>query len=210
MTQALPPSQIRIRRVALAKLLLYADGCPVEIGGLGTVAWQGGDLLVSDLFILPQRVSASDTELEPDALFAFLERLARTDGDIATVRLWWHSHGDMDLLWSETDCATIENLPGDFWVAILVNRKGELRCRLDAFVPRRETWEVPLVEVPEEPEVNLEALRVEINREILEQVQVCLAAREAAQSEEATGVMNEPSAILGSPGASQGAQGERR
>ncbi len=183
MTQAFPPAQIRIRPLALAKLLLYAAGCPVEIGGLGTVVWQGGDLLISDLFILPQRVSASDTELEPDALFAFLEHLAKTNGDIATVRLWWHSHGDMELLWSETDCATIENLPGDFWVAILVNRKGEVRCRLDAFVPKRQTWEMPLVEIPGEPEVELESLRAGIEREILEQVQMCLVTRAEAEEE---------------------------
>ncbi len=172
MTGSFPPARIRIRPLALAKLFLYADCCPVEIGGLGYVIRQGGDLLISDLFILPQKVSASDTELEPDALFAFLGRLANANGDVESVRLWWHSHGDLDLQWSETDCATIGNLPGDFWVAILVNHKGEVRCRLDAFAPKQGTWELPLHEVPEPVEPDLETLRAGIEREIVEQVQM--------------------------------------
>ncbi len=197
MNRPFPPAQIRIRRLALAKLLLYADRCPVEIGGLGYVVWQGRDLLVSDLFILPQKVSVSDTELYPDALFALLERVTQANGDVASVRLWWHSHGDMDLLWSETDCATIENLPGDFWIAILVNRKGEVRCRLDAFVPGRETWELPLEEVSEREGVDLVALRSDIEQEILEQVQMCLVS-EGASSEDARAKGSKPPWASGS------------
>jgi proteasome lid subunit RPN8/RPN11 len=196
-TRPFPPARIRIRQLALAKLLLYADRCPAEIGGLGYVVWQGGDLLVSDLFILPQKVSVSDTELDPDALFTLLERVAQANRDVASVRLWWHSHGDMDLLWSATDCATIENLPGDFWVAILVNRKGQVRCRLDAFRSGRETWELPLEEVPEEEEVDLEALRSGIEQEILDQVRMRLVIEEEARGEETAETGGESPLALG-------------
>ena len=44
MTLSLPPREIRIRRRVLDKLLLYAERCPVEIGGLGTVEEERGDL----------------------------------------------------------------------------------------------------------------------------------------------------------------------
>ncbi len=165
-----PPREIRILRHALDKLLLYAERCPVEIGGLGTVVEDVEGLLITDLFILAQKVSASDTELDTDALFGLLDRLVSEGRDVAGVRLWWHSHADMDLIWSETDCATIGSLPGDFWVAVMVNRRGELLCRLDAFSPRRETWELPLVEVPDGNCRDLETLRQAIDREILEKV----------------------------------------
>ncbi len=165
-----PPREIRILRHALDKLLLYAERCPVEIGGLGTVVEDAEGLLITDLFILAQKVSASDTELDTDALFGLLDRLVAEGRDVAGVRLWWHSHADMDLIWSETDCATIGSLPGDFWVAVMVNRRGELLCRLDAFSPRRETWELPLVEVPDGNCRDLETLRQAIDREILEKV----------------------------------------
>ena len=164
------PLPIRIRQHALAKLLLYAERCPMEIGGLGYVVRDEAGLLIPDLFSLPQKVSSSDTELDPDALCAFLERMVREDADVSSLCLWWHSHGDMDVIWSETDCSTIGGFPGDFWVAIVVNRRGELRCRLDVFAPVRQTWEVPLVEIPEESPEDPEALRAAIDREIVENV----------------------------------------
>lgn len=173
MTGSPLPQPIRIRQQALTKLLLYAEQCPMEIGGLGYVVQDSEGLLIPDLFILPQKVSASDTELDPEALCEFLGRLVQEQVDVSSVRLWWHSHGDMDLIWSETDCLTIGALPGDFWVAILVNRRGEIRCRLDAFAPERQTWEVPLVEVPEGSGGDPKVLRAAIDREIVEKVRTC-------------------------------------
>jgi proteasome lid subunit RPN8/RPN11 len=164
------PPQIRIQQCALAKLLLYAERCPLEIGGLGYVVQDEEGLFIPDLFVLPQKVSASDTELDPDALCEFLGRLVREDADVSSVRLWWHSHGDMDLVWSETDCLTIGGLPGDFWVAIVVNRRGEIRSRLDVFVPERQTWDVPLVEISGDRGCDPEVLRVAVDREIFENV----------------------------------------
>lgn len=183
MTLALPPREIRIRRPALDKLLLYAARCPVEIGGLGMVAEEAGGLTIADVFLLPQRVSAWDTELDPEALLDLLGRLVAEGRDVAGVRLWWHSHGDMDLVWSETDAATIANLPGDFWVALLANRRGEILCRLDAFTPRRRTWDLPLVEVLDGDGSDLETLQASIDREIEEKVRACAVTQEVIGGE---------------------------
>lgn len=191
MTLSLPPREIRIRRQALDKLLLYAERCPVEIGGLGTVAEDAEGLLITDLFLLGQKVSASDTELDADALFEFLGRLVAEGGDVARVRVWWHSHADMDLIWSETDCATIGSLPGEYWVALLANRRGEILCRLDAFAPRRQTWELPLVEVVEEERGDLEALQAAIDREILEKVRAYVVVQDVIGSEGIAGIITE-------------------
>jgi proteasome lid subunit RPN8/RPN11 len=196
MTLRLPPPEIRIRRHALDKLRLYVERCPVEIGGLGSVVEEAEGLLITDLFILPQKVSASDTELDPDALFEFLGRLMAEGGDVAGVRLWWHSHADMDLIWSETDCATIGSLPGDFWVALVANRRGELLCRLDSFVPHRQTWELPLVEAPDGGPRDLEALRCAIDREILEQVRAYELIHEVQGNEGMAEVVTEYPILL--------------
>jgi hypothetical protein len=154
----------------LDRLLLYAQRCPVEIGGLGTVVADLDGLLITDVFLLSQRVTPSETELEPAALFDFLARHVAEGGDPAQVRLWWHSHADMDVVWSETDRATIRSLPGDFWVALLVNRRGQMVCRLDTFLPQRHTWELPLVEILDAAGGDPEALRRAIDHEILEKV----------------------------------------
>lgn len=191
MSVPLPPREIRIRRRALEKLLLYAERCPVEIGGLGTVREDTEGLLITDVVLLAQKVSAWDTELDADALFDFLGHLVAGGDDAAGVRLWWHSHGDMDLVWSDTDCATIANLPGDFWVALLVNRRGEVACRLDAFAPRRQTWDLPLAEVRDGDDGDLEALRVSIDREILEKVRAYAVVEDVVGSESIAGVITE-------------------
>ena len=51
----------------LRKLLLYAERCPVEIGGLGTVLEDADGLLITDVFLLAQKSSAWDTELDAEA-----------------------------------------------------------------------------------------------------------------------------------------------
>ena len=191
MSAPLPPREIRIRRYALDKLLLYAERCPMEIGGLGTVTEETKGLLITDVVLLPQKVSAWDTELDAEALLDFLGRLVAGGGDAAGVRLWWHSHGDMDLVWSDTDCATIANLPGDFWVALLVNRRGEVACRLDAFTPRRQTWDLPLTEVLDGDVRDPEALQASIDREILEKVRAYAVVEDVVGSECIAGLMIE-------------------
>ena len=190
----LPPREIRIRRHALDKLLLYAARCPVEIGGLGTVTEDSEGLLITDVVLLAQKVSAWDTELDAEALFDFLGHLVAGGGDAAGVRLWWHSHADMDLIWSDTDCATIANLPGDFWVALLANRRGETACRLDIFAPRRQTWDLPLKEIPDGPDGearDLQALRASIDREILEKVRAYTVVEDVIGSESIAGTITE-------------------
>ncbi len=166
----LPPQALRIRPLALAKLRLYARRCPFEIGGLGQVVPEGDALVITDLFLLPQRVSMSETELSSDGLFALLSRLVAEGRDVTSTRLWWHSHSEMEVSWSDTDAETIENLPGEFWVAVVTNRRGDLRCRLDRYVPVRQTWDLPLEESGGEPPPDLARLEAEIDEEIVAQV----------------------------------------
>ena len=187
----LPPREIRIRRHALDKLLLYAARCPLEIGGLGTLVEDEEGLLISELFLLTQRVSASETKLDPEALFELLGRLVAEEQDVAQVRVWWHSHADMDPIWSETDSATIGSLPGDFWVALVVNRRGEIACRLDAFSPRRQTWDLPVVEVPDGADHDPEVLRASLDREIVEKVRAYAVVQDVIGSEGIAGMLTE-------------------
>jgi hypothetical protein len=164
------------------------------------VAEDAEGLVITDVVLLAQKVSAWDTELDAEALFNFLDRLVAGGGEVARVRLWWHSHADMDLVWSETDCATIANLPGDFWVALLVNRRGEVACRLDAFAPGRRTWDLPLVEAPDGGIGDPEALRAAIDREILEKVRAYAVVEDLVDSETVVGVVAEyPIALVPEP-----------
>lgn len=144
-----PPS-IFITARAFHRLKLLLRLCPAEIAGLGYVTPHPKGLLIQDLFVLPQRVTYSDAELDPEALFGFLTGFLADGGDPSSLQLWWHSHADGEIYWSETDLETIERFPGDRVISIVGNQKGELLCRLDLFTPQRERLEgLPLVLVEE-------------------------------------------------------------
>ncbi len=169
---------ILIAARAFHRLKLLLRLCPAEIAGLGHVTQHPKGFLIKDVFVLPQRVTDSDTELDPEALFTFLSRFVGDGGDPSSLQLWWHSHGDGEVYWSETDLETIERFPGNRVISIVGNQKGELLCRLDLFAPRRERLEnLPLISVAEaggEGPFDLDTLRQEVRAEIKTKVRLRL------------------------------------
>lgn len=155
---------------AFHRLNLLLRLCPAELAGLGYVRPHPKGFLIQDVFVLPQRVTDSDAELDPEALLGFLARFVADGGDPSSIQLWWHSHGDGEVYWSETDLETIERFPGTRVISVVGNQKGELLCRLDLLAPRRERLEnLPLVLVHEtggEAALDLKTLRLEIREEI--------------------------------------------
>ena len=107
MTPSPVPVALRFTPEAYARLRLYVDLCPSEIGGLGEVRPEGDALLVTELFLLDQWVSPSETELDPEAVLRLLCRCLEEGRDPAALRLWWHSHAEHEVEWSATDEATI-------------------------------------------------------------------------------------------------------
>jgi len=164
------PPGILIGVRAFHRLKLLLKLCPAEIAGLGYVTPHPEGFLIQDLFVLPQRVTDSDAELDPAALCDFLGRFVGDGGDPSSLQLWWHSHVDGEVYWSETDLETIERFPGNRVISIVGNQRGELLCRLDFFTPKRERLEnLPLVLVHgtgEEAAPDLETLRREVRAEI--------------------------------------------
>jgi len=156
---------------ALQRLKLYIDLCPFEVGGLGVVEPFGKDLFVADIFLLRQRASGSDTELDPQAVADHLLRTIQEGKDPSSLRLWWHSHAEGDISWSDTDKRTIEALQIDQLVSIVGNKRHEFGCRLDRFSPERTTFDkLPLIPTPDEKPDDEESLRKEIMAELREKV----------------------------------------
>lgn len=144
-----PKIDITLR--ALRKVQLYIEGCPVEISGLGTVeVCSAGHLVVTDVFIVDQMGSASNTLLSPEALAELVTSQACKGLDLLLLRCWWHSHAEGAVFFSRTDENTIDTFTGDFLVSVVGNRRGDLRCRLDLFLPVRLSLEVPLCCTEEE------------------------------------------------------------
>lgn len=170
------PEQGKVPRVfiaaqALLRLKLYIDLCPFEVGGLGTVGPVGGDLLVAGIFLIRQRASESDTELDPQAIADHLVQTLQEGKDPSSLRLWWHSHAEGPILWSDTDERTIETLQIDQLVSIVGNKRHEFGCRLDRFSPERVTLDsLPLLPTPDDIPVDEELLRRQVTAELREKV----------------------------------------
>ncbi|MDZ4338927.1 MAG: hypothetical protein U1B94_01765 [candidate division NC10 bacterium] len=172
------PTCIFIAPLAFQKLKIYIERCPVEIGGLGEVELRGDRFIVTDLFLIAQRGTPSETELDAQEIASFLaERLAQ-GRDPALIRVWWHSHADADVHWSLTDQKTIKGFLGDYLISIVGNKRGEFLCRLDTPAPASQTIEdlplIPLGEpaVADGPELG--RLRRAILGEIREKVRILL------------------------------------
>jgi hypothetical protein len=207
----LPAVLMTARGLHRLKLLLRL--CPAEIAGLGYVTPHPKGFLIRDIFILPQRVTDSDAELDPEALFAFLARFAAEGGDPSSLQCWWHSHGDGEVYWSETDLETIERFPGSRVISIVGNQRGTLLCRLDLFAPRRERLEdIPLLEEAcGEPPLDLDSLRQEVLSEIRTKVKLRLPMEPLTDHEGVVGFISdegyevaiEPSEDRSAPAASE-------
>jgi len=88
-----------------------------EISGFGNVIKEGSVLKVVDAILLPQKNGAAHTDIEPEAVGKAEYQLRHAKGE---MRLWWHSHVEMQCFWSKTDTDTIEALGKHGWILATV------------------------------------------------------------------------------------------
>ena len=111
-------------------------------GEFSCLALADDSLLVHGVQLFDQTCTQASTELDQDALAKFLCRHREPEN----VRAWIHSHGALSVFWSAQDDACIDGLANEsFLVSIVVNKRHDIRCRVDFFQPVRLTLdEVPL------------------------------------------------------------------
>ena len=125
---------------ALAKIRAWTHHAEGEVSGLGLVDTniEDGRLVsveVSEVFILKQQCSGSSTELDQQDIARLMCELEK-DHKADQLKLWWHSHADLQTFWSTTDDNNIERLrTGDFLLSIVVNKAWDICARLDWFAP---------------------------------------------------------------------------
>ena len=107
-----------------------------EMSALGMVEETEGGFVVTRIFLPKQTCGAADTELDQAAVAQLLTELDAAGEDISKLRLWAHSHADFKVFWSGTDESTVRQLANNEWtLALVVNKAGERRCRLDVWAP---------------------------------------------------------------------------
>ena len=128
-----PQTKVTIDAVTMQCIRHWVRMASGEVSCLAEI---GHDLVVTDAVLLEQECTATSTELDQEAVAAVLLRHERPE----RLRVWVHSHCDMQVYWSQQDEETIEALANDtFLLSIVVNKKGAVRCRIDLFHPVRVT-----------------------------------------------------------------------
>jgi hypothetical protein len=163
--------KIIFKPAAFKKFRAYVNGIELEISGFGKVEKVDGNLVVTDVKIFPQVVSAGHTEMDARSLAAFWDELMVAGEDIGKWKLWWHSHVYMTAAFSGTDTDTIDEfdseMPEENWMlSIVTNKLGNLLARIDVFQPIRciinnVAWEVEQTD---------EEITVDVQSEIAEKV----------------------------------------
>jgi|TARA_Y100000310_G_scaffold87472_1_gene84311 hypothetical protein len=105
-----------------------------EIGGMAIMQDIEDGMLVTNPVILKQTVSGGSCDLDKESLANYYTKAAMKHGDVRF--LWWHSHGDSSVFFSDIDSTTISESPtSDFTVSLVVNTKGKNELRIDVFHP---------------------------------------------------------------------------
>ena len=135
------PVTVKINYEAYAILRCYVEAVPGELTLLGTAQAdaESNEILV-DRFLLPeQRSSAAHTEVSEEALARLLVEAVRAGIDTAQLKVWCHSHGDLDVFFSNTDQRSMDTaFPQADWVlSIVTNRTGRIKARLCLYQPFR-------------------------------------------------------------------------
>ena len=147
---------------ALIKMKLFIDECSDEIGWLGTATRQHDLIYVHDVLLFPQEVHSTTTEITPEGLSEFGERLLQQANGMEVwnaIQVWGHSHVKMAVNPSGQDndqMITFQKGGHDWFLRIIGNKDGDLRIDLydyaNAVIYSNLSWDIQITK--EEKEIH--------------------------------------------------------
>ncbi len=151
---------------AWCKLQAFLSLSTQEISGFGRVVPFGNDFLVNEIFLLPQKVSPVETIIDELDVACFISELIEKGEDPYFIRLWWHSHVNMGLFWSQTDNENMKAHTKDYMFGLVGLQNGQVKIRLDI----NEPVKITLDDIPSQVMYLTEDYIAECQEEIREKV----------------------------------------
>lgn len=112
---------------------------PGEVGCFGycKIDKEREEIIVDEVFLVPQESSAAQVDFIESGLPYALEKAA-TDDRLEDLHFCIHSHGSFGTMWSSTDEDMIKTmgLTADWFVSVIFNKEGKSNGRID-------TWNLP-------------------------------------------------------------------
>ena len=154
--------KVLINERAYQKIRNWVTLASGEVSGLGLVSEQKDEkgnirqLIVDDVFLLKQECSGTETLLDDASVGQFLIELVQQGIDTSKAKLWWHSHADMNVFWSQTDEQCVLGLTNSsYMISIVTNKKKDILTRIDVYQPFHITLNKieTSIQHPDDPEL---------------------------------------------------------
>ena len=132
-----------------------------EISGLMTaIPQEDGRIKISDVEILKQENSATNTELDGDSVADYMMRYGMKYNNPNMKFVWWHSHHTMGAFWSGTDEKEIDAWKNSSYsLALVINLREEYKFRVSFWqmngLPIEQHIDTNLTIEREQPKVNI-------------------------------------------------------
>jgi hypothetical protein len=112
-----------------AKIMHWIDKAKdMEVSGWGKVVIEGTTMRVVDAFLVKQRNSMAETDIDAADL---AKVMYQTKDQPGTMNFWWHSHHSMNAYFSATDYANIKSHGQNGWLLSTVfNNREESQTSL--------------------------------------------------------------------------------
>lgn len=147
-----------------------ADG---EISGLGTVVQPNrGTFHIQDIHLFEQTCTGASTDISVEDVSKSLVQAVTQGLNPETLKLWWHSHANMQAFWSGTDHATakaLDNGSNQWMLCLVQNKRGEYKLRLDVYDPTYVYIDDIDLKVIKPANPLVEQLRAEVNAKVKKQ-----------------------------------------
>ncbi len=126
--------EIVVSMKSFIKMQCYIDAVSYEIGWLGPVSREENIFRIEDVYLFEQNVTSFHNNIISKALAEFGEKLLRGGPKhlelFNKIRLWGHSHVDMDVLPSPEDDRQMEDLSREdvpYFIRGIFNKLGDVR-----------------------------------------------------------------------------------
>ena len=132
-----------------------------EISGLMTaVPQKDGRFKISDVEILKQENTGTNTELDKDSVAEYTMKYGMKYNNPDMKFVWWHSHHTMGAFWSGTDESEINAWENNsFSLALVINLKEEYKFRVSVWkangLPIAEHYDTTLTVDRKQPKINI-------------------------------------------------------
>lgn len=153
----------------LMKMKTYVDEHDKEISWLGVVEKEDNTYTVTDVMLFKQKVSGVTTDISEESLTEFGTKLiAEGKTDLFNkIRLWGHSHVNMQVFASGTDNETFEQFYPhcDYFIRLIVNKRGDITVDFVDMPNNLKFENIPWEELKTSEQVYIEELMAEFNKD---------------------------------------------